>query len=549
MTTQKKSELLLPAGSLTKLKTAILYGADAVYAGTPDLSMRAKSKFTRDELFEGIDFAHSQGKRIYLTLNMFSHNKDVPRLEGFLQTLREVKPDGVIVADPGVFDYVKHNAPELNLHISTQANVCSHLSVNFWKNQGAKLCVLGREVSYAELKEIREKCPDIELETFVHGSMCMSYSGRCLLSNFLAERGANQGNCAHCCRWNYKLKVRLKDGTIKDIDINENNKELFEFLLEEESRPGEFMELIEDNRGSYIMSSKDMCMMPNLPQFLDIGINSLKVEGRNKTQYYSGIVARAYRTAIDDYYKDSQNWDYSKYMKELEKVPNRGFTTAFHDGCLTNFSQTYINTKSVGEYEFCGYITDVKEDCFEILVKNRMLAGEILEFVPPKHLESFFVKPEKFILKDGSIRGDVHAGQKPTIKIPFEWFKGVNPETLRAQLPQFTLIRQLRQITPFEQTKVDFNKSAYQMEIGQEKESDYLDKKETFTKEASKEEVRIADKQKEREKMYAKQKGNNAHVKKKSKCCGKGCSGCRIFWHSDEYKEARETLKKARGAK
>lgn len=546
MTEKRKSELLMPAGSLTKLKTAILYGADIVYAGTPDFSLRAKSKFTMDELLEGVEFVHSRGKKINLALNMFSHNRDVPRLPKLLDTLRQVKPDGIIIADPGVFQYVRENAPELDLHVSTQANVCSHLSVNFWKNQGAKLCVLGREVSYEELKEIREKCPDIDLEAFVHGSMCMSYSGRCLLSNFLAERGANQGSCAHCCRWNYKLKVRLKDGSVKELEINEDNKELFEFLIEEENRPGELLEVIEDKRGSYILSSKDMCLMPRLPEFLDIGIDSLKIEGRNKTQYYSGIVARAYRMAIDDYYKDNQNWDYKPYMEELLKVPNRGFTLAFHDGQLTDLSQTYMNTKSIAEYEFCGFVTDVKDDHFEILAKNRLLANDVLEFVLPEYRESLFIQPERFIMKDNSIRESVHAGQKPIIKIPFEWFKGVNPDELRKKVPQFTLIRKIKNLTPLDSTKVEFNKSAYNVELSKETRENYTEKKEIFAKEVEKEEARLDDKKKQKEEMRIKQNGNTARPEKKSKCCGQGCSDCRTFWHSDEYKEAREELKKSR---
>ena len=216
-----KSELLLPAGSLVKLKTAILYGADAVYAGTPDMSLRTQSKFSMQDIKEGIEFVHAHGKKIYLTLNLYTHNKDVVKLPHFVETLRELKPDGVLVADPGVFLYLKENAPELKRFVSTQANICSYQTVKFWQDLGADLCVLGREVSYDEMAEIRKQCPDIKLETFIHGAMCMSYSGRCLISNFLADRSANQGKCAHCCRWHYKLHLKLKDGTIKDVEINE----------------------------------------------------------------------------------------------------------------------------------------------------------------------------------------------------------------------------------------------------------------------------------------------------------------------------------------
>ncbi len=198
----------MPAGNLRKLKIAVLYGADAVYLGTPDMSLRTKSEFSLEDVIEGVEFCHKHGKRAYLTLNLFFHNKDILKLDEYIETVRRVNPDGLIIADPGVFQYVKDHAPELPLHISTQSNVASWLSVKFWQKQGAELCVLAREVSFSELEEIRKKCPDIKLEAFVHGAMCMTYSGRCLLSNFMAERGANQGNCANSCRWNYKLHLR-----------------------------------------------------------------------------------------------------------------------------------------------------------------------------------------------------------------------------------------------------------------------------------------------------------------------------------------------------
>ena len=207
----------------------------------------------------------------------------------------------------------------------------------FGKEQGADLCVLAREVSFQELKEIREKCQNIKLEVFVHGAMCMTYSGRCLLSNFMSERGANQGNCAHSCRWNYKLKMRLKDGTIQELEINDQNKDMFEFLLEEEMRPGEFMPFEEDVRGSYILNSKDLNLMPKLDEYLSLGIDSFKIEGRNKSIYYVAIAARAYRMAIDDWYKDPDNWSADKYLTELDTLSNRGYTIAFHEGRLKTF--------------------------------------------------------------------------------------------------------------------------------------------------------------------------------------------------------------------
>jgi collagenase-like PrtC family protease len=206
-----------------------------------------------------------------------------------------------------MFLYLKENAPELKRFVSTQANICSYQTVKFWQDLGADLCVLGREVSYDEMAEIRKHCPDIKLETFIHGAMCMSYSGICLISNFLADRSANQGKCAHCCRWHYKLHLRLKDGTIKDLEINENNKDMFEYLVKEEFRPGELYEIVEDEHGAYIMNSKDLCLMPRLDKILELGLHSLKIEGRNKTEYYAAITARAYRQAIDDYYKNPED--------------------------------------------------------------------------------------------------------------------------------------------------------------------------------------------------------------------------------------------------
>ena len=251
----RRSELLMPAGSLERLKVGVLYGADAIYLGTPDMSLRTKSKFSLEDVKEGIKFAHAHGVRVYLTLNLFTHNKDVPKIDSYIETLKDIQPDGVIIADPGVFTYVQERAPELNLHISTQANVCSWITGDFWKKQGAELVVLAREVTFEELEEIRGRCPDIKLETFVHGAMCMTYSGRCLLSNFMAERGANQGNCANSCRWQYKVGLRLNDGSIKELKLSEENMELFEFVLEEGHRPGEFMQIDVDSRGSYILNS------------------------------------------------------------------------------------------------------------------------------------------------------------------------------------------------------------------------------------------------------------------------------------------------------
>lgn len=458
-----KAELLLPAGSLTKLKTAILYGADAVYAGTPDLCLRSQSKFSLEELKEGIEFVHSKGKKIYLTLNLFMHNRDVEKLPVFVETLSHLKPDGVLIADPGVFQFVKDNAPDLNLFVSTQANICSWPAVRFWQNQGAKLCVLGREVTYAEMKEIREKCPDILLECFMHGAMCMSYSGRCLISNYLADRSANQGKCAHCCRWHYKLHLRLKDGTIKELIIDENNKDSFEFLLEEEFRPGEYYEVVEDDHGGYMLNSKDMCLMPRLPDMLSIGMDSLKVEGRNKTEYYAGIVARTYRQAIDDWYNAPENWDYTKYMDDLNTLQNRGYCLGFHDGKLTNISQNYEYTRTLGDWLFAGSIVEWQNDDAIFEIRNYINSGEFIEFLIPGTLENLrLTLPEFEDAETGEITPKVSAGQGKKIRIrPQAWNKDISE--IKKLLPQYVIARKPTQLTEENQTMLNRKKEEFDM--------------------------------------------------------------------------------------
>lgn len=442
-----KAELLLPAGSLVKLKTAVMYGADAVYAGTPDMSLRTQSKFSLEDLQEGIDFVHKHGKKIYLTLNLYIHNEEAEKLPRFIETLRGLRPDGVLVADPGVFYYLKENAPELNRFVSTQANVCSAQTVKFWQSMGAKLCVLGREVTFEEMKQIRAQCPDILLETFIHGAMCMSYSGRCLISNYLADRSANKGKCAHCCRWHYKLHLRLKDGNVREIEINENNKNAFEFLLEEDFRPGEYYEVVEDEHGGYLLNSKDMCLMPRLDQILNIGMDSLKVEGRNKTEYYAGTVARAYRQAVDDYYKDPQNWDYHKYMDDLYTLQNRGYCLGFHDGKLTNISQNYEYTRTLGEWLFAGSIVEWQGDEAVFEVRNYINNGEFIDFLIPQSMENLRLVLTEFEDAETGERSErVSAGQGKKIRIkPHQWPLPV--AKVKQLLPQYTIARKPAALT------------------------------------------------------------------------------------------------------
>ena len=436
-----KSELLLPAGSLVKLKTALLYGADAVYAGTPDMSLRTQSKFSLEELKEGIEFVHQKGKKIYLTLNLFIHNREAEKLPQFVETLRELAPDGVLISDPGVFDFVGDYAPELNRFVSTQANVCSTPAVRFWEKMGAKLCVLGRETSFEETKEIRKACPDIKLETFIHGSMCMSYSGRCLISNFLADRSANMGKCAHCCRWHYTLNIKLKDGTIKPLEITEENKDLFEFFLKEDFRQDQYYEIAEDDKGGYILNSKDMCLMPRLNEILDLGLDSLKVEGRNKTEYYVGSVARAYRHAIDDYFKNKESWKPDVYMKELYCLQNRGYCLGFFDGQLTNLSQNYEYTRGMGDYVFAGSIVKWDGDDAIFEIRNYINSGETIEFLIPNSLETVCLSLKSFEdAETGLVTERVSAGEGKKIRIrPNFWNKPACQ--IKECLPELTIAR------------------------------------------------------------------------------------------------------------
>ncbi len=526
-----RSELLMPAGNLRKLKIAILYGADAVYLGTPDMSLRTKSQFSLEEVIEGVAFCHAHNKRAYLTLNLFSHNKDIPKLEEYVETVRKVRPDGLIIADPGVFQFVRERAPELPLHISTQSNVSSWLSVKFWQEQGAELCVLAREVSFSELEEIRAKCPDIKLEAFVHGAMCMTYSGRCLLSNFMSERGANQGNCANSCRWNYKVRMRLKDGSIAALDINENNADMFEFLLEEGCRPGELMPIEEDGRGSYILNSRDLCIMPRLDDYLRIGVDSLKVEGRGKSEYYVAIVARAYRMAIDDWYEDPENWDPRPYMKELESVGNRGYTLAFHDGRLTNYSHDYEQTEALAQWEYAGVVTKVSDDAFFVAVKNKLEAGEVLDFVSPLNRETVLLRAYEFeIAETGEMREVVQGSSQSVVRFPFSLFAHEDIQTLRKRFPVHSVVRKERALTEEQWNRIRFDKTVQKLEIsGQRDDQNYIKHRDALARSVAKNTTE------------RRHRTNRVGVEG---CCGRGCNGCLIFWQDDMYARARRALLK-----
>lgn len=418
----KKPELLLPAGSLDRLKTAFLYGADAVYAGMPAVSLRNKTSFSLEEMKVGIEYAHEKGKKVYLTVNLFTHNADLPRLEGFVEHLKELQPDGVIVADPGVFRLIQSRLRGLPIHISTQANVCSSLTVRFWKDQGASCCVLGREVPLSEVKQIRTDCPDIRLEMFIHGALCVSYSGRCLLSNFMTGRSANKGNCAHACRWKYRV-----------YQGNSNTEDPV-YYLEEETRDGALMRIDEDEHGTYIMNSRDLCLMPRLNDILSVGLDLLKIEGRNKSEYYTAITARAYRHAIDAWFENPDSWKADLFLDELATLQSRGYTVGFLDGNAGPEAHNYNLSASTGAWRYAGIARHVSQDGVLVEVKHKMTRGMLLEIVSPNQFE-----PIRFVvdtLYDPNTKQGVEAissgrlGQLVGISLPTEIARKITPLTV-----------------------------------------------------------------------------------------------------------------------
>lgn len=358
----KKVELLVPAGGLEVLKEAVIYGADAVYIGGEAFGLRANAKnASNEELREGVTFAHAHGAKVYVTANILAHNDDIEAVRDYFAELRAVQPDALIISDPGVFTIAKEMMPETDIHISTQANNCNYETFNFWYRLGAKRVVSARELSLEELRKIREKIPaDMEIESFVHGAMCISYSGRCLLSNFLTGRDANQGACTHPCRWKYSIV--------------------------EETRPGEYMPVYENERGTYIFNSKDLCMIEHLPDLLNAGIDSLKIEGRMKTALYVATVARTYRKAIDDYYTDPALYEKNLewYKEEIGKCTFREFTTGFFYGKPQSDAQIYGSSTYVKNYVYLGTMGGTDEHgriVFE--QKNKFVTGDVIEIMKP----------------------------------------------------------------------------------------------------------------------------------------------------------------------
>ena len=358
----KHPELLIPASSLEVLKTAVVFGADAVYIGGEAFGLRAKAKnFSMEEIREGIAFAHAHDVKVYITANILAHNGDLSGVRAYFEELKEIKPDALIISDPGVFMIAREVCPEIDIHISTQANNTNYGTYQFWHQLGARRVVTARELSMAELKEIREKAPaDLEMETFIHGAMCISYSGRCLLSNYFTGRDANRGACTHPCRWKYAIV--------------------------EETRPGEYMPVYENERGTYIFNSKDLCMIEHIPELIDSGIDSFKIEGRMKTALYVATVARTYRKAIDDYlespelYRKNMDW----YLDQISNCTYRQFTTGFFFGKPDESAQIYDNNTYVKEYTYLGIIGECTADgLYRIEQRNKFSVGEQIEIMKP----------------------------------------------------------------------------------------------------------------------------------------------------------------------
>lgn len=383
-------ELLIPAGSLDILKTAVVYGADAIYLGGEAFGLRAKAKnFTGGEIREGISFAHAHGVRVYITANILAHNDDLKEAEAYFHELKGYGPDALIISDPGIFSVAKQVMPETDIHISTQANNTNYGTYRFWHGLGAKRVVSARELSLEEIREIRGHIPDeMEIESFVHGAMCISYSGRCLLSSFLAGRDANRGACTHPCRWSYQLM--------------------------EESRPGEYMPVFENERGTFIFNSKDLCMIGHIPEMIEAGIDSFKVEGRMKTALYVAVVTRAYRRAIDDYRRDPALYraNLQWYQDEIGKCTNRQFTTGFYFGRPDERAQIYGSSTYQKNYTYLGTVEKVTEDGrVRIGQKNKFSVGEEIEVMKPNG-QNLFVQVKGITDEEGTpMESAPHASQ------------------------------------------------------------------------------------------------------------------------------------------
>ena len=395
----RKPELLVPASSLEVLKIAVIFGADAVYIGGEAFGLRAKAKnFSMEDMKEGIAFAHEHGVKVYVTANILAHNDDLEGVREYFQELKEIKPDALIISDPGVFMIAKEVCPEIERHVSTQANNTNYGTYQFWYQQGAKRVVSARELSLKEIKEIRANIPDdLEIETFIHGAMCISYSGRCLLSNYFTGRDANQGACTHPCRWKYAVV--------------------------EEKRPGEYLPVYENERGTYIFNSKDLCMIEHIDDIMDSGIDSLKIEGRMKTALYVATVARTYRKAIDDYLESPQKYraNMQWYQEQISNCTYRQFTTGFFYGKPDENTQIYDSNTYVKEYTYLGYVEEVTEEGLgRITQRNKFSVGETIEVMKPNG-ENVEVTVQRILDEDGnSVESAPHPQQRLYVDLGIE---------------------------------------------------------------------------------------------------------------------------------
>ncbi len=397
-----KPELLAPAGTFEKAKVAFMYGADAVYAGTSKLSLRTRTEMQFDDLLETVKLAHSLNKKVYVAMNIYARDEEYELIKEEAKRLDEMGVDGIIISDGGIVDVVKEYAPNTDVHISTQANVVSLHTCNFWYKNGAKRIILARELNKDEIKYITQNKPNgMEIEMFAHGAICYSYSGRCYMSDYMAGRSANHGDCAQPCRWSYNLYV------------------------EEKNTPGEFLPIDYDEKGTYIFSSKDMCLMKDIPTLFDIGVDSLKIEGRLKTEYYLATVINAYRHAIDDYYSDKENWNYEKYMKQLDKARTRGLTSFYFNDKYNKDIQDYDGKQINPDYEFAGIVVSTGiEGITTIEIRNKLSVGDKLEVMVPNILEPYEMTIEKlYDAETGEEIATVNPGvkeQKVKLKIPVD---------------------------------------------------------------------------------------------------------------------------------
>jgi len=395
----KKPELLAPAGSFQKAKTAFLYGADAVYCGTPKLSLRSRVEIDNTDLLKTIELAHELNKKIYVTMNIYARDEDYDEIKEQAIMLNEARVDGIIVSDGGVLNAVRQYAPDVDIHISTQANAVSLNSSEFWYRNGAKRVILARELNKKEIRHIAEVKPNgLELEMFVHGAICFGYSGRCFLSNFLAGRSSNLGDCAQSCRWQYNVYV------------------------EENRKPGALMPVENDEHGTYIFSSKDLCLIRELPEIIDMGIESLKIEGRLKTEYYLATVINTYRHAIDDYIESPNTYSPEKYLRELDKTKTRGLTTLYFNDKNNQDIQDYSGNQYNTDYEFGGKVVGVDKEKVIIEIRNKLSVGDNMEILFPNRLDGYkFVIQKLYDIETDAEIDTINPGvegQKVKMEIP-----------------------------------------------------------------------------------------------------------------------------------